>query len=98
MRRVVPALPLRVYGTTSIMRRPITSRSPPRRPHAHRLGRIRLREDPRRDPPPEISDSTRAPGRFHALLRKRTAAMRAVLLDQTYAAGVRNWRPTRSFT
>jgi formamidopyrimidine-DNA glycosylase len=63
---------------------------------ARRLGRIRLREDPRRLPP--LADlgfdalhELPTAARFHALLRERTAPMKAVLLDQTFAAGVGNW-------
>ena len=61
-----------------------------------RLGRIRLRHDPRAEPP--LSglgfDALRElppPARFHALLRERAAPMKAVLLDQSFAAGVGNW-------
>jgi formamidopyrimidine-DNA glycosylase len=63
---------------------------------ARRLGRIRLREDPRREPP-LIGlgfDALREPpslAHFLALLRERTAPMKALLLDQTFAAGVGNW-------
>ena len=63
---------------------------------ARRLGRIRLREDPRREPP--LADlgfdalhELPPAAQFHALLRERTAPMKAVLLDQTFAAGVGNW-------
>jgi formamidopyrimidine-DNA glycosylase len=63
---------------------------------ARRLGRIRLRHDPRREPP--VADlgfdalhELPPVARFHALLRARTAPMKALLLDQTFAAGVGNW-------
>jgi formamidopyrimidine-DNA glycosylase len=61
-----------------------------------RLGRIRLRHDPRREPPINGLgfDAWRAippPARFHAMLRARNAPIKAVLLDQSFAAGVGNW-------
>jgi formamidopyrimidine-DNA glycosylase len=63
---------------------------------ARRLGRIRLRHDPRGEPP--LSglgfDALRelpSAARILALLRERTAPMKALLLDQTFAAGVGNW-------
>jgi formamidopyrimidine-DNA glycosylase len=63
---------------------------------ARRLGRIRLREDPRRERPlVDLGfDALRElppPARFRSLLRERTAPMKALLLDQTFAAGVGNW-------
>jgi formamidopyrimidine-DNA glycosylase len=61
-----------------------------------RLGRIRLRRDPAHEPP--ISglgfDALRglpAPARFRALARGRAAPVKALLLDQSFAAGVGNW-------
>ncbi len=63
---------------------------------ARRLGRIRLRRDPARQPPisrlgfdahrglPPIS-------RFRDLVRGRGAPLKALLLDQGFAAGVGNW-------
>jgi formamidopyrimidine-DNA glycosylase len=61
-----------------------------------RLGRIRLRWDPEHEPP--IGDlgfdallELPPPGRFRALLRQRSAPIKAVLLDQSFAAGVGNW-------
>ena len=61
-----------------------------------RLGRIRLRRDPAREPP--ISrlgfDAHRAlppPSRFRNLVRARAAPLKALLLDQGFAAGVGNW-------
>jgi len=63
---------------------------------ARRLGRIRLRRDPAREPP--ISrlgfDAHRAlPAfpRFRDLVRSRAAPLKALLLDQSFAAGVGNW-------
>jgi len=63
---------------------------------ARRLGHIRLRDDPRNEPP--ISNlgfdallELPSPARFAALLAERGAPMKAVLLDQTFAAGVGNW-------
>jgi len=63
---------------------------------ARRLGRIRLREDPRREPPLaglgfDALLELPPPSRFYALLHERTAPMKALLLDQTFAAGVGNW-------
>jgi formamidopyrimidine-DNA glycosylase len=61
-----------------------------------RLGRIRLRHDPRAEPP--ISrlgfDALRdvpPPARFFELVRERAAPVKALLLDQSFAAGVGNW-------
>jgi formamidopyrimidine-DNA glycosylase len=63
---------------------------------ARRLGRIRLRHDPRQEPPISLLgfDALRgvpAPADFRALLQRRTAPVKAVLLDQGFAAGVGNW-------
>lgn len=63
---------------------------------ARRLGRIRLRHDPRREPPIGLLgfDALRElppPAEFAARLRGRTAPIKAVLLDQSFAAGVGNW-------
>jgi len=63
---------------------------------ARRLGRIRLRRDPRAEPPISALgfDALRdlpSPARFRALLRARRGALKAVLLDQSFAAGVGNW-------
>ncbi len=63
---------------------------------ARRLGRIRLRHDPRREPPISLLGfdallelpPLRA---FAAHLRQRAAPIKAVLLDQAFAAGVGNW-------
>jgi formamidopyrimidine-DNA glycosylase len=61
-----------------------------------RLGRVRLRRDPSAEPPISALgfDAWRAlppPGRFHAMLRGRDAQIKAVLLDQSFAAGIGNW-------
>ena len=63
---------------------------------ARRLGRVRLRHDPRREPPISLLgfDAFREIpplGRFCELLRDRGAPLKAVLLDQAFAAGVGNW-------
>jgi formamidopyrimidine-DNA glycosylase len=63
---------------------------------ARRLGRIRLRHDPPREPPISLLgfDALRqlpSPARFRGLLRGRSAPIKAVLLDQGFAAGVGNW-------
>jgi formamidopyrimidine-DNA glycosylase len=63
---------------------------------ARRLGRVRLRHDPRREPPLaglgfDALRELPSPAVFHALVRERTAPMKALLLDQTFAAGVGNW-------
>jgi formamidopyrimidine-DNA glycosylase len=63
---------------------------------ARRLGRLRLRHDPRAEPPVSLLgfdalDDLPSPARFAALLRARRAPVKAVLLDQTFAAGVGNW-------
>jgi formamidopyrimidine-DNA glycosylase len=63
---------------------------------ARRLGRIRLRDDPRHEMP--ISGlgfdallELPPPAAFAAELRRRAAPVKAVLLDQSFAAGVGNW-------
>jgi formamidopyrimidine-DNA glycosylase len=61
-----------------------------------RLGRIRLRHDPATEPPISALgfDAWRSmptPARFHAMLRERNAPIKAVLLDQSFAAGIGNW-------
>lgn len=63
---------------------------------ARRLGRIRLRHDPRREPPISLLGfdallELPTPARFRELLRARAAPIKAVLLDQAVAAGVGNW-------
>jgi formamidopyrimidine-DNA glycosylase len=61
-----------------------------------RLGRIRLRHDPRAEPPLsglgfDAFHELPSPAQFHELLTARNAPMKAVLLDQSFAAGVGNW-------
>ena len=61
-----------------------------------RLGRVRLRRDPRAEPPVSLLGfdalhELPPPARFHALVHERAAPMKALLLDQTFAAGVGNW-------
>jgi formamidopyrimidine-DNA glycosylase len=61
-----------------------------------RLGRIRLRRDPATEPPIsalgfDALHELPTPARFHAMLRERNAPIKAVLLDQSFAAGVGNW-------
>ena len=61
-----------------------------------RLGRIRLRKEPLREPPlnrlgfdPLLDLPT--PRAFASMLFRRSATMKGLLLDQTFAAGVGNW-------
>jgi formamidopyrimidine-DNA glycosylase len=61
-----------------------------------RLGRVRLRHDPRGEPPISLIgfDAYReipSLAQFCDLLRGRGAPLKAVLLDQGFAAGVGNW-------
>ena len=63
---------------------------------ARRLGRIRLRHDPAHEPPISLLgfDAHRALPPFPAfrdLVRQRGAPLKALLLDQSFAAGVGNW-------
>ncbi|HEV8441809.1 MAG TPA: DNA-formamidopyrimidine glycosylase family protein [Methylomirabilota bacterium] len=63
---------------------------------ARRLGRIRLRQDPRAEPPISLLGfdallSVPSPARFAGLLSLRAAPVKALLLDQSFAAGVGNW-------
>jgi formamidopyrimidine-DNA glycosylase len=63
---------------------------------ARRLGRIRLRRDPPSEPPVSALgfDALRqvpSPAQFRGMLRRRSAPIKAVLLDQSVAAGVGNW-------
>jgi formamidopyrimidine-DNA glycosylase len=63
---------------------------------ARRLGRIRLRHDPPREPPISALGfdallDLPSPGRFRDLLRGRSAPVKALLLDQSFSAGVGNW-------
>jgi formamidopyrimidine-DNA glycosylase len=61
-----------------------------------RLGRIRLRRDPEAEPPIAALGFDALRGvpdalRFRALVRARARPVKALLLDQSFAAGVGNW-------
>src|SRR2546427_601866 len=63
---------------------------------ARRLGRVRLRHDPRAEPPISLLgfDALRQLPplrRLAALFGERAAPVKAVLLDQSFSAGVGNW-------
>src|SRR5207247_5081442 len=63
---------------------------------ARRLGRIRLRRDPAHEPPISLLgfDAHRSLppfALFRDLVRQRSAPLKALLLDQSFAAGVGNW-------
>jgi formamidopyrimidine-DNA glycosylase len=63
---------------------------------ARRLGRVRLRHDPRAEPPISRLGFDALVGiptvrEFVALVGARSAPIKAVLLDQSVAAGVGNW-------
>ena len=64
--------------------------------NARRLGRIRLRDDPANEPPignlgfDPLSEMPKLP-QFRGLLARRNAQLKALLLDQSFAAGVGNW-------
>ena len=63
---------------------------------ARRLGRVRLRDDPRRQPPLaglgfDALHELPSPARFFQLLHPRALPVKALLLDQSFAAGVGNW-------
>jgi formamidopyrimidine-DNA glycosylase len=63
---------------------------------ARRLGRVRLRQDPATEPPVSLLgfDALRGVpplGRLRAMLAARTAPVKAVLMDQSFSAGVGNW-------
>src|SRR5215510_14212836 len=63
---------------------------------ARRLGRVRLRHDPRAEPPISLLGFDALVGiptmrEFVELMRGRSAPIKAVLLDQSVAAGVGNW-------
>lgn len=64
--------------------------------NARRLGRIRLQHDPEREPPIaslgfDPLDELPTPAAFAAALRRRKGVLKAVLLDQGFAAGIGNW-------
>ena len=61
-----------------------------------RQGRIRLRQDPASEPPIvglgfDALRGLPPPTRFRTLARGHTAPVKALLLDQSFAAGVGNW-------
>ena len=61
-----------------------------------RLGRVRVREDVEGEPPVSTLGfdpliSMPRPDAFAALVRKRRTPVKALLLDQRFAAGVGNW-------
>ena len=61
-----------------------------------RLGRIRLRRDPPTEPPIvalgfDALHGLPGAARFRELARERAAPVKALLLDQSFAAGVGNW-------
>lgn len=63
---------------------------------ARRLGRVRLRHDPAREPPISLLGfdallELPSVAEFAALVRGRAAPLKALLLDQSFAAGVGNW-------
>lgn len=65
-------------------------------PDPRRFGRIRLRDDPRNEPP--ISKlgfdpllEMPGPAAFRALVGRRKVTAKGLLLDQSFAAGVGNW-------
>ena len=65
--------------------------------NARRLGRLRLRDDPRSEAPIarlgfDPLRTLPSPARFEALLKRRgKAKLKGLLLDQKFAAGVGNW-------
>jgi len=61
-----------------------------------RLGRIRLAQDPERQPPISLLgfdalNDLPSTSKLRTLLAPRRAPLKAVLLDQSFAAGVGNW-------
>ncbi|NNM24834.1 MAG: hypothetical protein HKO59_02405, partial [Phycisphaerales bacterium] len=64
--------------------------------NARRLGRLRLRHDPPSEPPlsrlgfDPLLDLP-GPAAFSRLLRQRSAILKSLLMDQSFAAGVGNW-------
>ena len=68
-----------------------------------RLGRVRLRRDPRKEPPISLLGfdallELPTPARFAALLAERGAPIKALLLDQTYQARIAPGRRARSLS
>lgn len=64
--------------------------------NARRLGRIRLQHDPEHEPPIaslgfDPLDELPTAEAFAAALRRRKGVLKAVLLDQGFAAGIGNW-------
>lgn len=64
--------------------------------NARRLGRIRLHDDPEREPPVcrlgfDALLAMPPPAPFAVLVRRRNTSIKALLLDQSFAAGVGNW-------
>ncbi len=64
--------------------------------NSRRLGRVRLRDDPRNQPPISklgFDPFLAMPGKkeFAALVKRRKIPIKALLLDQKFAAGVGNW-------
>ena len=65
-------------------------------PDPRRFGRIRLRDDPRTEPPVSLLgfdplDELPSPAAFRKLLGRRNGTIKGLLLDQSFAAGVGNW-------
>ena len=63
---------------------------------ARRLGRVRLRHDPRAEPPISLLGfdalhELPSVRRLVALFGERAAPVKALLLDQSFSAGVGNW-------
>jgi formamidopyrimidine-DNA glycosylase len=64
--------------------------------NARRLGRVRLRHDPASEPPIvglgfDPLTSMPSPAEFRRAVRVRRGALKGLLLDQSFAAGVGNW-------
>jgi formamidopyrimidine-DNA glycosylase len=65
-------------------------------PDPRRFGRIRLRQDPRSEPPVSLLGfdpllQLPTAQAFLELTRRRTVSVKGLLLDQSFAAGVGNW-------
>ncbi len=61
-----------------------------------RLGRVRLRQDPLREDPVarlgfDPAHHLPPAAELHALIRRRDTPIKALLLDQSFAAGIGNW-------